>query len=63
MFCKAYLNGKTYYLNMSNILYALVENGKNHVFFDKPVDGMTEAYFDYITGDQFEILLLRKKGE
>lgn len=48
---------------MSNILYALVENGKNHVFFDKPVDGMTEAYFDYLTDDQFEILLLRKKSE
>jgi len=63
MFCKSYLNGKTYYLNKSNILYAVIENGKNHVFFDKPVDGMTDAYFDYLSNVQLEILLLKKKVE
>lgn len=63
MFSKSKINSKWYFLNWSNVLYATIENGKCHIFFDKPVDGMTDAFLDDIEPFQLEIMLLDSKDE
>lgn len=64
MFSKSKINSKWYFLNWSNVLYATIENGKCHIFFDKPVDGMTDAFLDDILPEQLQIMLIpRRKDE
>lgn len=63
MFSKSKINSKWYFLNWSNILYATIENGRCHIFFDKPVDGMTDAFLDDIEPFQLDIMLLDSKDE
>ncbi len=63
MFSKSKINSKWYFLNWDNVLYATIENGKCHIFFNSPVDGMTDAFLDDIEPFQLEIMLLDPKDE
>lgn len=63
MFSKSKINSKWYFLNWDNVLYATIENGKCHIFFNSPVDGMTDAFLDDIEPFQLEIMLLDSKDE
>lgn len=57
MFSKSKINSKWYLINWDNVLYVTTDEGKCHVFFDKPVDGMKDAFLD-IEPFQLEIMLL-----
>ena len=63
MFSKSKINSKWYFLNWGNVLYATIENGKCHIFFNSPVDGMTDAFLDDIEPFQLDIMLLDSKDE
>lgn len=63
MFSKSKINSKWYFLNWDNVLYATIENGKCHIFFNSPVDGMTDAFLDDIEPFQLDIMLLDYKDE
>lgn len=63
MFSKSKINSKWYFLNWDNVLYATIENGKCHIFFNSPVDGMTDAFLDDIEPFQLDIMLLDSKDE
>ena len=63
MFSKSKINSKCYFLNWDNVLYATIENCKCHIFFNRPVDGMTDAFLDDIEPFQLEIMLLDSKDE
>ena len=63
MFSKSKINSKWYIINWGNVLYVTVEDGKCHVFFNKPVDGMSDAILDDMEPWQLDIILLGKKVE
>lgn len=63
MFSKLKINSKWYIINWDNVLYVTVEDGKCHVFFNKPVDGISDAILDDIEPWQLDIILLGKKVE